>query len=469
MKKITSWLLAITLLANIAFVTSCKKDDDPEINKVEGVEFTDSYGYLLVTWDIVENATVYMVEVNGINVSDTPLVFPAITMDYPTIGTKITINAYSDITMTSMIASTTIDYEGIADDVIKNITFSEIGNSIIISWDPFTDAASYMVSISGVALSEYPITSTSFSTGILTDGMVITVEAFSDPLMETLIATGTATYESQATGYIENLTLTENNGVVSVNWDAYTGAAGYMIKNNNVNVLSSTISYTSYSLGTLDNGDIITVEAYSDLSGLNLIAYAETVYTVNEEQPQPVSNLIEYETGSDFVTLNWANPYSDYTQIEIYSGPRVEGNTANLVAFLSSGQEYYTIEDLESNSTYTFYVYVVNENNSLYKYSTAEYITITTDDEQLSMVGSEWYNPGSAMFPIEMNLWFGTNTVDWEEGDYYHEGLSYTFNPITRTGIIDEGGYYEGEFVVSADGTSLTFMDSFDFIRVGKK
>ena len=458
MKKITSWFLAITLMANIAFLSSCKKDDDndPVINKVEGVEFADAYGYLQISWDAVDEALLYMVQLNGVNVSEIPMIYPFYTIDYPTIGTEITINAFKDLTMSELIASTTVKFEGISSNEVTNITFSEINNMVMVSWDPVTDAQSYMVSIAGIPDSEYPITSTSYNAGYVMDGMVFTIEAFSDPAMENLIATGTATYNSQSTGSIDNLIYTESNNIITVSWDAYQNANTYNVFVNGLNFLSSPTSDSYAYLSNLNNGDIIRVEAYSDNMGTNMIAFAEITYTITAEAPYPVTNLQQTDAGSDYATMSWSNPIGDYTSIEVYEGPRANGI---LETTITNGYTSYTANYLISGYSYDFYFYTVNSNNPEgLQYSEPAIVTVTPESA-MSMANTEWYNPGSSMFPVEMNLTFHTNTVDWEEGDYYHEGLSYTFDSNSRTGIIDDGGYYEGEFEVSTDGTTLTFME----------
>lgn len=471
MKKITSWLLAITFLANIAFISSCKKDDDdPVLPEIEGIEFTDNTGLIYLSWDIVENAEVYMVSVNGIDESSVPFLLPEWYFENLAKGSEVTISAFSDFTMEHLIAATTVEYAGsTASAEVKNIRFEDVGLDVIVSWDAVIDAQCYMVFTGGVPDTDNPITTTSYNAGSLMDGLEVKVEAYSDMSMQNKIAEGEENYSSQQVGTIKNITIVTDGLNVVVNWDAYLGAAGYMIKRNGINLLSSTISYTSYTISIPNQGDVIRVEAFSDNYGSNMIAYGETIYSVTEEPPAPVSGLYVREVYDDEVDLGWNESGIDnFTHIEIYLGERVEGSTSNFIKTVDKGYEYTYITGCEPGTTYEFYVYAVNENNSVQKYSTPSVISVTTLEGGLtSLDETEWYSPGNSIDP-EMTLWFNATTVDFEEGGYFHEDLPYTYNSSTRKGVIDPDGYFNGEIEVSEDGQTLTYFGDIVFTRTFK-
>lgn len=468
MKKITSWLLAITLLMNVAFITSCKKDDDdPDLAKIEGIEFTSSYGIVYISWDAVENADTYMVSVDGQNVSDLPFIVNEWALEQLDNGSEVTIFAYSDFTMSNLIATTTVEYESVSGNVVENIHFQDVGNNVIVTWSPVEGAVSYMVFTGGIPDTEYPITSTYYNAGSLMDGLEVKVEAYSDGEMQNLIATGKEYYSSEAVGTIENIVLSDNNGSVTITWDGYEDALSYMIKKNGVNILSNPISYTGYVVGTIINGDVISVEAYADYTGDVLIASGETTFISSEEPLLPVINLQEDELGSDYVILGWTLPSCDFTGVRIFDGEYVEGNIDNMVANCNAMATQTKISNLESGATYNFYVYVVNFDNEYQIYSDPISIMITLESG-LNLDGTEWYCP-SATYNDEMTLTFSGNTVDWADGDYFYNDLSYSYDPSSRTGIIDEGGFYNSEFVIDEGEVFLTLDGDLRFVRINKK
>ncbi len=472
MKKIATWLIAIPLLSCLIFISSCKKDDSgPVLPDIQNITFTQTGNLTVISWKAVQEAQSYMVSVDGIAASAYPIVNTNFGITSLADGAEIKIDAFMDPLLSKIIASTTTIFEKQSSASVNNIEFIEMGGNVVVTWDPVADAKSYMVSIAGIPVSEYPITSTSYNAGSLMNGVAVEVEAFSDSQATQLIATGTSIYNSQGVGSITNLELIDYDYGVSVSWDSFYGADYYMILKNGQPAISSPITYTQYQLGTLLNGTIITVEAYADGTLQNLVAIGEIVYSSTELRPNPVTSLAQDNIGSNFVSLSWINPSGEFTAIEIYNGQRVEGNTSNMVKKLTSGEISTTIYDLIDDYTYNFYVYAVNENNSseMMKYSEGSSITVTTEMEETNLNGTEWYKPDGVGYADEMTLTFHENTVDWQDGDdYFYEGLSYSYDPITRTGVIDEGGYYDGDFSIDQNGIYLTLMGDLVFMRIQK-
>lgn len=471
MKKIAIWLIAIPLLSCIIFISSCKKDDDgPDLASIENITFTQFGTNTLISWEALQGAESYMVSVNGIAVSDFPIISNSIGVTALLDGAEIKIDAYNDPLMSRIIASSTMKYEKQSASTVNNIVFTDMGNDVYVSWDAVPGAQSYMVSIAGIPDSEYPITNTSHNAGSLMDGIDVKVEAFSDVMATQLIATGTAIYSSQEVGSLTNLELIDQNNTVTVSWDSFSGASYYMILKNGQPFIASPITYTQYSLGTLLNGTIITIEAYTEGTLQNLVAKGEIVYSSTQNAPDPVSNLYVDSYNSNSISLTWNNPLCEYTKIEIYNGERTPSNTSNLLKNLPAGDEYVTLSNLISNHTYELYVYIVNENNPVgMQYSYGESITQATAPEELNLNGTVWFKADGIGYSDYMQLTFHENTVDWTDGDdYYYEGLSYSYNPITRTGVIDEGGYYNGEFSIDQGEVFLTFMDDLVFTRIRK-
>ena len=471
MKKIATWLIAIPLLSSLIFISSCKKGDDgPDLANIENITFSQIGNNTVISWEALQGAASYMVSINDIAVSDYPIISNSVSVTSLVDGAEIKIEAYNDPLMSRIIASTTMKYENQSASTVNNIVFNEMASNVIVSWDAVIDAKSYMVSIAGIPDSEYPITSTSHNAGSLMNGIDVKVEAFSDSQATQLIATGTAIYSSQEVGSLTNLELIDQNSTVTVSWDSFSGANYYMILKNGQPFIASPITYTQYSLGTLLNGTVITIEAYTDGALQNLVAKGEIVYSSTQNAPDPVSNLNVDEHNSHSISLTWNNPSCEYTKIEIYNGERAPGNTSNLLKNLPVGDENVTINDLMADHTYEFYVYIVNENNPVdMQYSYGESITQATAPEELNLNGTVWYKPDGVGYSDYMELTFHENTVDWQDGDdYYYEGLSYSYDPITRTGVIDEGGYYDGDFSIDQGEVFLTFMDDLVFTRIQK-
>jgi len=470
MKKMIFWLFAIPLLSIVLLNSSCKKDDDsPTVIPVEGITFTQMGSNIMIQWDAVPGAKSYMVSTGGIAVSDLPIAGTSYVVGLLVDGVEIKIEAFSDSQMNSLIAMGKVNFEKPSSDLVTNITFTEMGSDVIVSWDPVVDARSYMVSKGGIPCSEIPIVGTYFNVGSLSDGIQIKVEAFSDSQAAQLIATGVAEYHSQQVGTIQNLNLATISGQVHITWDYFQGAQYYMVLVNGQMMMTTPISFNNWTVQSMSSGSVVRVEAYTDAAMNTLAALAEAVYEGSgETRPDPVYGLYEIATGSNYTQLGWNNPDSERTSIEIYDGQRVEGYVGNRIKQLDAYSEMTLLQNLNSGETYTFYVYVVNENNSTdeTRYSDGSPIVITTEAEAVNLNGTVWYNPGSNLFPVTMTLTFHANTVDWVEGDYTHNGLDYSFNGLTLTGIIDDGGYYEGNFEVDEDVSTLTFMGDFHFVRI---
>ena len=471
MKKIATWLIAIPLLSSLIFISSCKKGDDgPDLASIENITFTQLGNSTVISWVALQGAESYMVSINDIAVSDYPIISNSVSVTSLVDGAEIKIDAYNDPLMNNIIASTTMEYEDQSASTVNNIVFNDMGDDVLVLWDAVQGAKSYMVSIAGIPDSEYPITNTSHNAGSLMDGIDVKVEAFSDVIATQLIASGTANYSSQQVGILTNLKLTDQNGSVTVSWNLYQGANYYMIYKNNQMVLSNAITYNQYVAGSLSNGSIIRVDAFYDMSMQTLVASSETVYSATQNAPDPVNNLYVDAYNSNSISLTWNNPLCEYTKIEIYNGERTSGNTSNLLKNIPAGNEYVTISDLTSNHTYEFYVYIVNENNPVdVQYSNGESITQATGSEELNLDGTVWYKPDGVGYADYMTLTFHENTVDWQDGDdYFYEGLSYSYDPVTRTGVIDEGGFYDGDFSIDQGEVFLTFMGDLVFYRTQK-
>ncbi len=470
MKKMIFWLLAIPLLSVVLLNSSCKKDDDaPNIISVEGITFTQIGNNIIVQWNAVEGAKSYMVSIGGVADSDLPITGTSYMAGSLVDGVEVKVEAFGDSQMSNLIAMSKVNFEKPSSDTVTNITFIEVENDVLVSWDAVEGAKTYMVSIAGIPDSELPITSTSYNAGSLMEGIEVKIEAFSDLAGTQLIATGVTNFHSQQIGFIENLMLTTDNGEVFVSWDYFNGASYYMVLINDQMIASSPFSTNLLPLGTVNLGSVVRVEAFAEYEMQTLMASAETIYQgPSEIQPDPVFNLYESENGNGFTRLTWNNPMGAYTSIEIYDGERIEGYVGNRVKQLDVTTETSYIENLNNGETYTFYVYVVNENNStdFLRYSEGIAISVIPTAAELNLNGTVWYNPGSALFPVTMTLTFHNNTVDWEEGDYNHPGLSYSFDGYNLIGIIDEDGYYEGEFVVNEDASFLTLMEDFEFMRI---
>lgn len=471
MKKIAIWLLAIPVLSCLILISSCKKDSDsPSVVNVEGISFTQIGNNVVVHWDDVAGAKSYMVSISGIADSDLPITSTSYNVGSLVDGVEVKIEAFSDSQLSNLIAVSKVNYEEPSSTTtVKNITYNEIGSNVVVSWDPVEGAKSYMVSIAGIPDSDLPITGTSYNVGSLVDGIEIKVEAFSDSQATQLIATGVIQYGNQQVGTIENLKLTADNGEVFVSWDYFTGASYYMILIDGQMILSNPTTSNQILLGSINPLSEVQVDAYADYNMQTLLAVGVTVYEgPSEIQPDPVFNLTESENGNGFTRLTWNNPLGAYTNIEIYDGERIDGYVGNRVKQLDGTTETSYIDNLSNGQIYTFYVYVVNENNTIeyMRYSEGAAISVIPTAAELNLNGTVWYNPGSNMFPVTMTLTFHANTVDWEEGDYNHPGLSYSFDGYNLTGIIDENGYYEGEFVVNEDASSLTLMGDFEFMRI---
>jgi fibronectin type III domain protein len=354
---------------------------------------------------------------------------------------------------------------------VENVTFTQVGNNTIFYWDAYENAMTYMLSIDGIPDSEEPIFTTFYDAGILLEGIDVTVEAFSDLEMESLIASTTVTFTKPNNGIIQNISYTEFYGSIMLNWDLYSGATGYMVSANGMPLSSYPISGTPFNCGALNNGDYLHIEAFDDLELSNLIAEGYITYesTITETQPDPIYNLSVVETGEYNISLQWNNPSTDFTNIEIYDGVRIPGNTSNRILSMDNTMSSANLSNLDSNTEYTFYIYCKNTNNTQEDkiYSEANSVTASTSGQMLSIVGTYWYHEAEDQYDIDMTMDFHEYTVTWVEGEYSHD-LDYYWDPLTGEGMMDTGGYFEGEITTNENLNELNLMGFFDFVRISK-
>ncbi len=108
--------------------------------------------------------------------------------------------------------------------VIKNIDYTVTQGDVMLVWEAYENAKSYMVYVGDIAESDNPITSNAYNVGTLVDGIEIKVEAFSDYNMSSCIGRGVVNYVEpvvvESPDPVENLVVVEEgDGFVSISWD----------------------------------------------------------------------------------------------------------------------------------------------------------------------------------------------------------------------------------------------------------
>ncbi len=102
---------------------------------------------------------------------------------------------------------------------IENIEFEKNQLGVSLSWDAYTGAHSYLVSVAGIVDSDLPLTSTSYIIdGDVVNGAELKITAFSDASATTLIAKGIVIYEEDTTTNSELVQITEAD--VLGNWES---------------------------------------------------------------------------------------------------------------------------------------------------------------------------------------------------------------------------------------------------------
>lgn len=113
---------------------------------------------------------------------------------------------------------------------IQDITFQKMGSEVIFSWDAFDGAYCYQLFVDKAAVSELPISSTTFSAGALIEGVEVKVVAYADQELKKAIAEGYITYTELGDGddtdqddlpKVTNITIEvdEYSGDYQVSWD----------------------------------------------------------------------------------------------------------------------------------------------------------------------------------------------------------------------------------------------------------
>ncbi|MGQ1889342.1 hypothetical protein ACT29H_02770 [Thermophagus sp. OGC60D27] len=170
---------------------------------------------------------------------------------------------------------------------LSNLQYTGSSAMLTVSWDAFEGAMMYVVYVDDLYATDGM--ETSVMLGDLEDGAVITIEAYADFDEEILIAKGEITFDasnaggsgegSGEVGEVSNLSLSENHGMVTLLWDAYTGAKSYMVFVGDEAVSTIPISGNSHVFNDLEDGAELTVKAYSDPEITDLIAEGTITYS----------------------------------------------------------------------------------------------------------------------------------------------------------------------------------------------
>ena len=274
---------------------------------------------------------------------------------------------------------------------IENIEFEKNQLGVSLSWDAYTGAHSYLVSVAGIVDSDLPLTSTSYIIdGDVVNGAELKITAFSDASATTLIAKGIVIYEEDTTTNSELVQITEAD--VLGNWE-------------------SSNSYYKFEEG--GSGEYGTVSAISGNEKEYDITWEITTCTIDE---------INFETGSitekTVRCIKPTDPEGFYDELEVVK----EGDIFKFIDHTNNR----TYLKVGGNSTNNFDDYVTIPGII----ETENYINggegVGYHDSEGSNQGGKYREDG-----VDIDLVNGTNHyVGWTMAG---EWLKYNIN-VTSTG-----------------------------------
>ncbi|MDR2347004.1 MAG: fibronectin type III domain-containing protein [Planctomycetaceae bacterium] len=239
------------------------------------------------------------------------------------------------------------------------------------------------------------------------------------------------------------LTATKNENIVTLNWNAVTGATSYNVYQQNGTAWSlvGTVTGTSYSISNLADGTYnFAVSAVSSNGESEKSATSITLIS----PPAAPSNLSTSQTENGQVTLTW----STVTGATSYNVYQQNGTAWSLVGTVTGTS--YSISNL-ADGTYNFAVSAVSSNGESGKSATS--ITLVSPPAAPSNLSTSQTENG------QVTLTWSTVTGATSYNVYYQEGQNLTLvGTVTSTSFIfndlDDGLHSFAVSAVSSNGES---------------
>ncbi|KHD37441.1 hypothetical protein NL50_04500, partial [Clostridium acetobutylicum] len=261
------------------------------LSTVSNIQATVTSKSMNVSWDKIDGATGYDIEVDGkivTGITDTSYVISDLTAGTTHTYRIRATSAAGTGEWSDLISKTTLS-------VVTNVTSIATSTSINVSWDKVDGATSYDIEVDGKVVTG--ITDTSYVVSNLTAGTSHTYR------VRVTTAAGVGEWSDLTTkatlSVVTNVTASVTSTSLTVNWDKVAGATGYEIEVDGKVITG--ITDTSYVVSNLTAGTshtyrvrVVFQDGVSDWSNL------ETKSTLSV-----VTNVSAVTTGTS-ITVNWA-------------------------------------------------------------------------------------------------------------------------------------------------------------------
>ncbi|MCG8412119.1 MAG: hypothetical protein MI739_12635 [Bacteroidales bacterium] len=237
------------------------------VAKLQNIRVENIYNQFFLLWDNIENANYYTVAVGGMPVKVNKPKFEL--TQFMQTKYKAIIRAYDETGL--LIAKS--KYEFLCPEPvyasIKNIKVAKKDDAYTLKWDAIEATANYKILVNSV---EFTSTTNQKQITFTQPENRILVEAYHNNGKK--IAEGQIDYTAIFIKTIENIIVKKQNEKFVINWDALAGSDKYNVIINNV--LASSVTEPNHTVNTLNENDIIKIEAYKgdDKIGIGQIKYA---------------------------------------------------------------------------------------------------------------------------------------------------------------------------------------------------